>query len=139
MKRCVYNCTVTIIAILFLILTPILYAFDKKQVVTEQGFYLLTVEVVTKPIKVGKNTFKIMIADRKTGKPVGEKLALEVIPWMPKHEHGVTEIPLIKEIGKGVYNIEGVNFSMPGDWEVYIKIKNNEKEDTGVFDVKVEK
>lgn len=138
MKKCVYNCTVAISVMLILILTSILYAFDKKQVLTEQGFYLLTVEAVTKPIRVGKNTFKIMIADRKTGKPVGEKLAIEVIPWMPKHEHGVTEMPIIKEIAKGVYIIE-VNFSMPGDWEVYIRIKKNGKEDTGVFDVKVAK
>jgi len=139
MKNCVYNCTVTIIVILILILTSSLYAFDKKEVVTEQGFHLLTVEAITKPIRVGRNTFKMMIADRKTGKPVGEKLAIEVIPWMPKHEHGVAEIPVIKELAKGVYIIEGVNFSMPGDWEVYIKIKKNGKEDTGVFDVKVAK
>ncbi len=139
MKKCVYNCTVAISVMLILILTSILYAFDKKQVVTEQGFYLLTVEAVTKPIRVGKNTFKIMTADSKTGKPVGEKLAIEVIPWMPKHEHGVTEMPIIKEIAKGVYIMEGVNFSMPGDWEVYIRIKKNGKEDTGVFDVKVVK
>lgn len=120
-----------------LLLGLFLFGFDKREVGTEQGHYLVAVESLTNPIKVGRNTMKLTIKDKNSGKPAGKKLTIEVIPWMPAHEHGTSEVPIIKETRVGEYLIERLTFTMPGDWEVYIRLREGRREDTAVFNVSV--
>jgi hypothetical protein len=124
---------------LILLVSLFLFAFEKRHIDTEQGYYLLDVQFITQPVKVGRNTMKLTIYEKKSKKPVEKKLDIEVVPWMPKHEHGTTDAPAVREIEKGQYLIEGIDFSMPGRWEVYVRMTDGRKEDTGVFDVSVEK
>ena len=57
---------------------------------------------------------------------------------MPAHEHGTSTLPIIRELGKGEYSVEQVNLSMPGLWEIYVRINKGKKgEDTAVFNVNV--
>lgn len=115
-----------------------LCGFSGGQIDTEQGYYSLTVESVTSPVKTGRNTMKMKIREGRSKTPVTKKLKIEVMPWMPAHEHGATEVPVIKENGNGDYLIERLNFSMPGKWEVYVKIRDGRSEDTAVFNVDVQ-
>lgn len=105
--------------------------------VTEQGYYTVNMDLISDPVKVGMNTMEIVIHDVKTGKPVKNKLKLEVVPWMPVHEHITRDVPVVSKMSEGKYLIENINFSMPGDWELYVKIIDGSKEDTVVFNVAV--
>jgi hypothetical protein len=81
---------------------------------------------------------KLFIGDHKSKAPLKQKLDIEIVPWMSAHEHGTSTLPIIKELGKGEYSVEQVNLSMPGLWEIYVRINKGKKgEDTAVFNVNV--
>ena len=123
--------------IILILLALLMLAFSSKQIDTEQGYYIVTIDFLTNPVKVGNNNMKLIINDKKSKKPVEKKLQIEVVPWMPAHEHTTREIPVVNSKGRGNYLIENLNFSMPGDWEVYVKIIRGRKEDTAVLNVTV--
>jgi hypothetical protein len=113
-----------------------LSGFKKMQATTENGLFDISVEF-SDPLKVGRNTMELTVGKNGTGTAREEKLSVEVAPWMPTHQHGSSEAPLIKEIGKGRFLIEKLNFTMPGKWEVYIRINDGKNEDTAVVSVDV--
>lgn len=113
-----------------------LLAFQKNEIGTEQGYYRIDVQF-TSPVHVGKNTMKLLIKDPESGNAIAKKLTIEVVPWMAAHEHGIREVPVVTVFGTGNYLVDGIHFSMPGDWEVYLKIIDGQKEDTAVFNVPV--
>lgn len=124
--------------VLFILLSLFLYGFALQQNTTEQGLYSVSLEFSGKQVLVGKNSMKLFIGNGRTKAPVAEKLDIEVVPWMPAHEHGTTEPPVIRGLGKGYYSVERVNFSMPGLWEIYVRINKGKKgEDTAVFNINV--
>jgi hypothetical protein len=120
-----------------LAISVFLMAFEKKGINTEQGFYSVDVQYVANPVMVGKNNMTITINDAKSMKPIDKKLVIQAIPWMPAHEHGSSDIAVVTYLGKGQYRIEGINFTMPGDWDVYFKIQDGGKEDSAVFNIRV--
>ena len=123
--------------IALLVMSAFLLAFNTKGISTEQGFYSVDVQCAADPVMVGKNTITATIKDAKSLKPVEKKLTIEVIPWMGAHEHGSSDITVVTYLGKGQYRMEGINFTMPGDWEVYLKLRDGDKEDSAVFNVHV--
>lgn len=121
-----------------LFLDLFLSGFVLQQDATEQGLYFVSLEFTKAPVKVGKNSMKLFIGERKSKAPLKSRPDIEIVPWMPAHEHGISEPPLIKELGKGEYSVERVNFSMPGHWEIYVRINKGKKnEDTAVFNINV--
>jgi hypothetical protein len=120
-----------------MVMSAFLMAFNTKGVSTEQGLYSVDVQSASDPVMIGKNTMTATIKDAKSLKPVEKKLTIEVIPWMAAHEHGSSDIAVITYLGKGQYRMEGINFTMLGDWEVYLKLRDGDKEDSAVFNVHV--
>lgn len=105
---------------------------------TEQGLYLVSLDFAGSQGRVGKNSMKLSVMEYRSKAPVKEKLDIEVVPWMPAHEHGASGIPVVKELGKGEFSVENVNFTMPGLWEIYVRINKGKKgEDTAVFNLNV--
>ncbi len=122
----------------FMILSFFLFGFAMQQNTTEQGLYFVSIDFTGTQIKVGNNSMKLFIGDRKSKTPLKQKLDIEIVPWMPAHEHGTSALPVIKELGKGEYSVEQLNLSMPGLWEIYVRINKGKKgEDTAVFNVNV--
>jgi len=113
-----------------------LTGFRKIQATTENGVFDISVEVPDH-LKVGRNTVELSVVKKETGTTGEEKLKIEAAPWMPVHQHGSSEAPVITQKGKGRYLIEKLNFTMPGEWEVYIRINDGNKEDTAVITVDV--
>lgn len=69
------------------------------------------------------------------GKPVSGA-TLNVSGGMPQHGHGLPTQPKIKaEQGAGDYRVEGLQFSMPGWWEVHVYIAQPERDDTVSFNI----
>jgi len=120
-----------------LVVSLFLMAFEQKGINSEQGFYSIDVQCAANPVKVGKNNMTVTINDAKSLKPFEKKLIVEVIPWMPTHEHGSSDIASVTYLGKGQYRVEGINFTMPGEWDVYFKIREGNKEDSAVFNIVV--
>lgn len=115
-----------------------LTGFAMQQNTTEQGLYFVSIDFTKAPVKVGNNSLKLFIGDHKSKAPLTQKFDIEIVPWMPAHEHGTGNLPLIKELGKGAYSVEQLNLSMPGLWEIYVRINKGKKgEDTAVFNVNV--
>ena len=124
-----------VLSVLFM--SVFLTAFEKKGINSEQGFYSVDVQCAANPVVVGKNNMTVTINNAKSMKPFERKLIIEVVPWMPAHEHGSSDIAVVTYLGKGQYRIEGINFTMQGDWDVYLKLEDDGKEDTVVFNVHV--
>jgi len=121
-----------------LVMSVFLMAFEETGINSEQGFFSVDVRCAANPVKIGKNNMTVTIHDVKSLKPVGRKLIIEAIPWMPATpEHGSSDIPVVTYLGKGQYRIEGINFTMPGEWDVYLKVRDGGKEDSVVFNVDV--
>lgn len=123
---------------LFILLSFFLFGFAMQQNTTEQGLYFVSIDFKGVPVKVGNNSMKLFIGDHRSKAPLKEKLDIEIVPWMPAHEHGISKLPIIKELGKGEYSVEQLNLSMPGLWEIYVRINKGKKgEDTAVFNVNI--
>lgn len=52
-----------------------------------------------------------------------EKADIEIFGGMPAHRHGLPTQPVIEETGAGNYRIQGMKFSMTGEWELWFEIK----------------
>lgn len=66
----------------------------------------------------GSNAAELTIVDGQ-GVP-RDGLHLEVVPWMPAMGHGSSVTPTVTAKGSGKYVAEGVEFFMPGRWELRV-------------------
>ena len=79
-------------------------------------------------------TIPVRITDS-AGRPV-EGAAIAIDGGMPQHGHGLPTQPRVKRaLGNGVYEIEGVRFSMGGWWEFKVAIAASAGSDTVTFNL----
>ena len=94
---------------------------------TDAGLYVITLtEADPAPPEKGENTWNLRIT---AGDSPLDGADVVLTPFMPEHGHGsspayVEALPL----GDGAYRAEGLNFSMPGLWEITVSV---ESPDTG--------
>lgn len=87
------------------------------------------------PLKTGKVHSWILEVRTTDGKPL-EKAKIYVHGGMPIHRHGFPTRPRVtKYLGEGKYLIEGVKFSMSGEWEMRFNIKEETKRDRAVYKI----
>lgn len=102
---------------------------------TDDKKYHVTLHSNLYPLKTGKIhswTVRILYPN---GKPV-EQAKIYIHGGMPAHQHGFPTHPRANEyLGDGVYRIDGVKFSMPGDWEMRINVKEETLRDRAVFKI----
>ena len=69
----------------------------------------------------GVHSWRISLTD-KHDQPISD-VEIDLTADMPKHLHGMTTRPLVQETDTpGVYLVRGMNFHMPGFWEVTLDI-----------------
>ena len=79
-------------------------------------------------------TVPVLIVDAK-GQPV-DGATITVDGGMPEHSHGLPTRPVVKRyLGNGVYEIEGLRFSMGGWWEVKLAIETPGGSDRVTFNL----
>jgi hypothetical protein len=79
-------------------------------------------------------TVRILVLDA-TGKPV-EGARISVDGGMPEHSHGLPTQPQVRRsLGGGMYDIEGLRFSMGGWWEVKLLIETPAASDRVTFNL----
>ncbi|NOY27871.1 MAG: hypothetical protein GXP62_18560, partial [Oligoflexia bacterium] len=81
--------------------------------ITQTGAYELFVEMTPDPPVAGDTSLSVMVHDAQSGDMLmGCQLA--VTPWMPEHDHGIADQPIVVE-DQGVYTVTFA-YSMPGAW-----------------------
>lgn len=55
---------------------------------------------------------------------------IKVTGDMPEHGHGLPTAPIAVERGRGVYQLQGMMFQMPGRWYVQLRVKTKNRLDT---------
>ena len=69
------------------------------------------------------------------GRPI-EDAAISIDGGMPEHSHGLPTQPRVtRSLGNGVYEIEGVRFSMGGWWELKLAIESPAGADSVTFNL----
>lgn len=99
---------------------------------SDHGLYSVEMVIKDKDLKVGVNTFDIIVHDKSNKDVAGADI--KVVPWMPDMGHGVFEKPVVKERGGGTYSVENVILIMEGRWELKLKINKNNTADDVTFD-----
>ncbi|HZU85639.1 MAG TPA: FixH family protein [Polyangiaceae bacterium] len=83
----------------------------------------LSVEVVTTPEPPSRGTVTVEMTVKNTsdGAP-RDGLTLDMVPWMPAHDHGTSLLPVVMPEGGGKYLFTQVGLYMPGHWELQTTI-----------------
>ena len=102
--------------------------------VSTQGVYTATLEP-REPLALRKlQTVAVRLRDGK-GQPI-DGAAITVGGGMPEHRHGLPTQPRVtRALGGGVYEIEGVRFSMGGWWELKLAIESAAGADSVTFNL----
>jgi hypothetical protein len=89
---------------------------------TAQEKYLVAVHSLADPIAINKmHAWEIRLRSP-SGEPV-PRARISVDGGMPQHGHGFPTRPRVtRELGDGRYLLEGMKFSMPGWWELKLKV-----------------
>ena len=98
------------------------------------GLYTATL-ISAEPLRPRKlQTVQVAIADA-SGQPIQDaQIAIE--GGMPQHGHGLPTRPrMTKNMGNGVYEIEGVRFNMGGWWEFKLSVKTDSGTDLIIFNL----
>ena len=79
-------------------------------------------------------TLRVLVVDA-AGRPV-EDARITVDGGMPEHGHGLPTQPRVEgTLGGGMYDIEGLRFSMGGWWEVKLTIDSPRGSDRVTFNL----
>lgn len=81
----------------------------------------------------GSNTFTVKLAAGSIAPGTKEHTSVEVTPWMPAMGHGASTDPTIVETGPGSFRVDEVMFSMPGTWELRVKVASDVGSGTSTF------
>jgi hypothetical protein len=99
---------------------------------TEKDMFSAEMVLKDKDLKVGVNTIDLIVHDKNDKDVVGATVT--VAPWMPEMGHGVFEKPVVIERGGGLYSVENIILIMGGRWELRIKVKKDNAEDSVTFE-----
>jgi hypothetical protein len=78
---------------------------------------------VAKPTEDAVGSFNLSFWKRADSSAADPALALKVLLWMPEMGHGSSPVKLTKQ-AIGQYLVDGVFFSMRGDWQIRFQLKN---------------
>jgi hypothetical protein len=113
---------------------PAAEAFGLGPRVSARQTYTATLQPL-EPLRVRRlQSVPVLITDAH-GRPV-EHASISVDGGMPEHGHGLPTRPRVtRALGAGVYEIEGVRFSMGGWWELKLAIDSAAGADSVTFNL----
>jgi hypothetical protein len=97
--------------------------------VTERGLFSVELLIKQEELKVGRNDFALIIHDNKDRDV--EDAVLNIVSRL--QEQAIAVSPVIRNKGYGLYGVENLLISMPGQWELKIEIKKDGVEDSLFF------
>jgi len=96
--------------------------------------YRVSYKSRVEPLPLNQIHSWVLHIDTLDGKPV-EKARVSVYGGMPAHKHGLPTEPVVTELSKGDYLVEGLKFSMNGGWEIWFHIRAGNVSDKVKFDI----
>lgn len=113
---------------------PAAEAFGPGPRASARQTYVATLQP-RQPLRVRRlQTLPVLITDAQ-GRPVEDAL-IAVDGGMPEHGHGLPTQPRVtRALGNGVYEIEGLRFSMGGWWELKLAIQSAAGADSVTFNL----
>ena len=100
------------------------------------GRYVATLEPA-RPLRPRQmHTVRVMVRDAE-GRAI-EEAEISIDGGMPQHGHGLPTRPRVtRNLGDGIYEIEGVRFNMGGWWEFKLAIAGSRGADTVTFNLEL--
>ena len=99
--------------------------------------YQVTITSNLNPLQIGRMHSWVTNIATPDGRPV-VGASIEVSGGMPAHNHGLPTSPrMTAELQEGQYLIEGVRFSMRGEWFILLTITANGITDSVSFDIDI--
>jgi len=116
---------------------PAANEFGQGPRASDKRLYSVTLQPL-QPLQTFKlrqlQTVPVLVTDAR-GQPV-EGAAIKVDGGMPEHGHGLPTQPRVsRSLGGGLYEIEGVRFSMGGWWELKLAIESPSGADSVTFNL----
>ena len=103
--------------------------------ISEQSQFQVSYQSQSDPIPLNQIHPWILHIKDIAGQPV-EDAIVTIDGGMPTHNHGLPTEPVATELGNGDYLVEGIKFSMTGDWEMWFYIQTETVSDRVKFDLK---
>lgn len=103
---------------------------DRK---TNQNRYQVNLHAPAEPIAINKlHAWEIQLRTLSGAAVKGADIGVD--GGMPQHGHGFPTQPRVtRELNDGRYLLEGMKFSMPGWWQIKLKVKAGSGEDEVTF------
>lgn len=99
-----------------------------------EGRYVATLEPATPLRPRAMQTVRVIVRDAE-GRAIDEA-HISIAGGMPQHGHGLPTRPRVtRNLGDGIYEIEGVRFNMGGWWEFRLAIAGSRGADTVTFNL----
>ncbi len=71
--------------------------------------------------QIGDGTWVVSVTDATAGTPADVTMTAER-PWMPMHNHGAFEYPVVTPGEPGTYTISKIDFFMAGYWQLKLNL-----------------
>jgi len=105
---------------------------------SDNGIFRVTWMSDDDPVPVNKVHGWRLYIETVDGMPVTDA-DIAISGDMPEHGHGLPTKPRVaKNMGDGVYVIEGMKFQMPGWWVMHFTITSGDKQDSVTFNLKTQ-
>lgn len=105
---------------------------------TDNALFQVSIEPAIDPLPLNQIHGWVLRLSDAAGAPVGDAKIL-VEGGMPAHNHGMPTSPQVTEnLGEGRYQIDGVQFQMPGHWVVTFNISAGGQSDSVTYNLMVQ-
>jgi len=105
---------------------------------SNRGSFIVSARSDLDPVVISQFHNWSLHVETMDGQPV-ENAVIQVSGGMPLHDHDLPTLPEVtRYLGNGDYQVEGMNFQMPGVWYVMFYIQTEKTSDTAVFELLVE-
>jgi len=113
---------------------PVVSEFGLGPRTSAEGRYVATLQPATPLHPRQMQTVRIVVRDA-DGRAIDEA-QISIDGGMPQHGHGLPTRPRVtRNLGDGIYEIEGVRFNMGGWWEFKLAIAGPRGADTITFNL----
>lgn len=104
---------------------------------SQKDHFRVSLRSAVHPLPLRKIHTWVVHIETTDGKPA-ENARVFVFGGMPQHRHDFPTRPQVTAyLGNGDYQVEGIKFSMRGDWQMRFNISHENVEDRVVFDIPV--